>query len=237
MLLLQPLPLPRLQLLQPLKEFMMRKHVFITPMGGHGTTYIHRHIGPCAKRPDVLWGEDLNIREFPAEHKAKAWAKRTRGHILNPNKSIESNLCDMINSTEDWVLLSGWCSIRSKFLTENDIEAFCLVRHPLHAYVSYFGHQHPNHCRSLGGFNTAAAVRKWTGQWNSIVSDFLSSKGKLIRYEYFYKDLTYYKHIRDKLSNFDTTKRNYRELKRPLARMLKDLVADNFFQIYDEWKI
>jgi len=224
---------------------MKKRKIFVAAMGGHGTTYIQKHIGRCAKRPDVCWGEGLNIKKYPEVMKdmpvvvkANIWRRRTRGHELNPEYTIEENFVRMIDWTkEDWILFSGWCSMKSMFLTDNDIAAFCLVRHPLHAYVSYFGHQHPNHCRTLGGFNTAAAVRKWTGQWNSIISDFLASPGKIVRYEYFYKDLRYYKYIRDRLYRFDTTKRNYRELKKPLVKELKEQVSDNFFQIYKEWKI
>jgi hypothetical protein len=208
-------------------------------MGGHGTTYIHRHIGRCAKRPDVLWGEKLNIDRYPDEAKVISWRRRTGGHILSLSKTIEENLADMIETCSHWVLLSGWCSLRKPFLTRNKIRAYCIVRHPLHAYVSYFGHQHPNHCRALGGFNTIAAVEKWCRQWNAIVNDFMLSKNKIIRYEFFYRDLPYNAALKKDFRNFnfDTEKRNHGELLPKLEPQLKHLVNDNFYKIYDSWEI
>jgi len=218
---------------------MLKKKTIITPMGGHGTTYIHRHIGRCAKRPDTLWGEGLNIEMLPNLKKQKVWAIRTGGHVLSPMKTIEQNLVDMIESCSHWVLLSGWCSMRKMFLTRNKIRAYCIVRHPLHAYVSYFGHRHPNHCRALGGFNTIGAVEKWCSQWNPIVKDFLASGNKIIRYEFFYKDLPYNAAIKKDFRNFDfkTEKRNYGELDHRLENRLKKLVSDNFYKIYDSWRV
>lgn len=208
-------------------------------MGGHGTTYIHRHISRCAKRPDVLWGEHLDIGSYPDQSKSIPWRRRTGGHILSTKKTIEENLVDMIESSNIWVLLSGWCSLRNRFLTRNKIRAYCLVRHPLHAYVSYFGHQHPNHCRSFGGFNSDGAVEKWSRQWNAIINDFLSSGNKILRYEFFYKDLPYNAAIKKDFRNFDfdTEKRNHGELHPKLEFKLKMLVNDNFYKMYDSWDI
>jgi len=215
----------------------MAKRIIITPMGGHGTTYLIGRANFC-KRPDTIWGESPDITKKPHLDKVRAWRGRSGGHQLDVNKTIEQNLVDMITSSKYSVLLCGRCSINKKFLTDNSIHAICLVRHPANAYVSYLSHQHPEHAARFGGFNKIKAVHFWARHWNAIVDDFLSSDNPIVRYEYLEQDLPdidrYWKSV---ISRWRPNMNSHKEMDLRTEEALCEAVRKNFYLIYDKWEI
>lgn len=208
-------------------------------MGGHASTFICGRAN-FAVRPDVLWKTNIDLDSFPDPSKSKGWRRRTVDHVLDPEKTIEENLVEaikVINRKRKFkMFLSGWCSIKKKFLTLNKINAVCIVRHPLHAYISFFKNQHPNHSRPYGGFNTAGAVDYWFSMWEPIIEDIMSSGNPIVRYEYFLEDFPECK-FKDKLKKFDSSKRNYGHLSKGLEDRLHKYVENWYFQLYDKWNI
>jgi hypothetical protein len=160
--------------------------VIISPQGGHGTSFVMNHFEPPPlKRPDVVFGKEYDL-DGPVDADIKAWRQRSAGAPLfdTPGKS----LFHLIQASRRPVLLSGRCSIRQAFLTRYGIKAVAIVRHPLHAYVSFMSHQHPNHAEEFGGFNTIGAVRQWLRWWRPVVLDIIIANATIIRFEHAAKD-------------------------------------------------
>jgi hypothetical protein len=129
-------------------------------------------------------------------------------------------------------LLCGRCSESKAFLTDNKIKALCIVRHPLHSFVSYASHQHAEHFKRFGGFNTEAAVEFYAKTWNKIISDFVGSRHcSIVRFEYMPEEIPV-KEIREKLSGWIPNKRNWGEMDRVLELFLSSLVWENYELLY-----
>lgn len=64
------------------------------------------------------------------------------------------------------------------FFSQNNIsEVTYLVRHPLHAYVSFAKpERHKAQIDSLGGVESTRAIEYWAYRWNSHVNDYLQCK-------------------------------------------------------------
>jgi len=215
--------------------------IFMTPHGGHGTVFLSKKIN-LRVRPDVVFGIYPIIKLKPDPLCAKQWRGRS-GRKLDPDKTIEENLVDMItycNKNKIHVLLSGRCSINNKFLTDNNIEATCIIRHPLHAYISFMKNQHPEYAAPFGGFNTKDSVKWWAQIWMNITSDIMESVIK--------KDSIVYKFeempdsikdpwLKERLAGWDPSKRNNGILDPELENTLFQLVKFHFFYFYKKWDI
>ena len=209
------------------------KRLFVSACGGSGSTYFKNHVNIGIVRPDVCFGYKVNLDETPSVLAAPQWRFRAKRELV-PSETINWHLMNLINGSTRDIMLSGRCSVTDMFLTRNKLKAICLVRHPLHQYVSYTSHRHPNHVKRFGGFNTAEAVRWWATRWNRIVSDFLSSGSKIIRYEYFNDDAP--KDISSRI-RWRSHTRNHGELDKDLESLLYTIVKPLFYRLYDSWNI
>ena len=213
--------------------------IIMTPLGGHGTTYILKRNAGFLKRPDTAFGVRYRCTGLPSEESTRSlkvvhaqWRYRTNKR-LDVSKTIEQNLLDIIDADTN-VVLCGSCSSIYPFLTRNKLRALCIVRHPLHAYVSFLKNRHPNHARQFGGFNTEEAVSWWAGMWNSIVQDMLDSGSNIYQYEKLPSDIKRSLRI-DK--GWDGSYRNHRQLQGYMETKLKLATEDRFYQIYNEWSM
>ncbi|RLC88830.1 MAG: hypothetical protein DRJ03_00910 [Chloroflexi bacterium] len=213
--------------------------ILITPFGGHGTVFLSRRFGgKLSIRPDTVFGWEPNLFSLPDPQLSDQFKKRA-GIQLDLNKTINDNLMAMLEEHENrkWhTLLCGRCSHKQKFLTINGIESVGIVRHPLHAMVSFLSHQHPEHAVRFGGFNTRTAVDWYAYSWNNIVEDMLESKCTIFHYE-FMPDEIKEPDLKRRLANWDGSKRNHNELSYTLEQMLHYRVKENFDKLYDAWDI
>lgn len=225
--------------------------LIITPMGGCGSVFMGSILPMSVKRPDVVLCKGypkivdlrLDIDRYPeklTEQMIAHWSQRA-GADLDRRATIGENLMEVFLSRKAcrcnrWALLSGVCSTVHPFLTRNKLKAVCLVRHPLHSYVSFFKHRHPNHAVRFGGFDTIGAISYWAELWNKIVEDFLSSGNKISRYEFWPED-SGNQIIQSKfVGRWTHGKRNWGELPKNLEEALRKRVWANFLKIYgDNW--
>jgi hypothetical protein len=213
--------------------------IFVFAEGGTGSVFFSRQVN-VAVRPDTVFGFEADLKEFPAPVTAKAWKARS-GVDLDVQKTIEQNLVRMCDIREtvfkQHTMLCGRCSQTSKFLTDNQIEATCIVRHPLHAFVSFFSQRHPEHVAHLGGFNTESAVRWYASMWNAMLADFIESGNVIYRFEYM-PDEILEDWLKTALRHWNNTLRNYDKIEEThLEDLLEAIVEKNFYALYDDWKI
>ena len=210
--------------------------IFVFAEGGTGSVYFSRCVN-VGVRPDIAWGFKPPLKEKP---KIPSEAFRKRGGIpLDLDKTIEENLVAMLLTRENegvHTMLSGRCSQVGNFLTDNGIKAFCFVRHPLHSFVSFLDHQHPEHAKKFGGFNTLDAVRFYALLWNAMTDDFIKSGNVVYRFEYLPDEIELV-WLRRSLRNWDNTIRNYGVLDPALEDELKKLVEKNYKLLYERWDL
>jgi len=186
--------------------------VIITPFGGHATEMIRKRLRMYGKvhtcsRPDYIFSDSIEPYDLHARPNknqslfhcgvnnpgywstvAYQWGKRSDVK-LNPIVSIHNNLLRLINTTDRRVLLFGKCSLNEPFLTNNEIEALCMVRYPLHAYSSFLVRRHPQWGEKAGGTETMQCAEWYGEKWNAVVDDFVSSGNPIVHYETLIDDL------------------------------------------------
>lgn len=212
--------------------------IIMTPLGGHGTTFILKRNPGCLVRPDTAFGVDYDCTASPFKGSTRPyqtvlhqWKYRTHQEVDNSIR-IEENLLRIIEHDKN-VFLCGACSSRRPFLTRNKLRALCIVRHPLHAYISFTRNQHPNHVKRFGGFNTEEAVSWWATLWNNIIDDMLASGSNIYQYESL--PLSVLKTLKV-VGKWDGSHRND-GLRGYLVTKLKLMVEDRFYKIYNSWEI
>lgn len=212
--------------------------VIITPLGGHGSSFI----GSCLNsltRPDVVFAGDndwLDIYQFPStRQQIKEWKKRTKTE-LHTNWTIEENLIRLITDHKGWIVLGGQCCTTRPFLTKNNLlKAICLIRHPRDAYISFYGHQHPEKAESHGGYDTKAAISAWANLWNRIMQDFLQSGSQICRFEDWPQCTKNKRLIKTFKNKWKKNKKNY-NLSKENSQYLHSLVSsysDRFYKWND----
>jgi len=233
-------------------------NIINTTTGGSGSGHIVRSLKPHM-RPDVVFCPNgysgpkiTSLSDFPVKRHQELFYKRSKKFfMLDLNKTVEENMImylEKLRQTNKKVVLSGKISFVGNFFERNDFKPFIgLVRHPLHNMVSVLAHQHPAHVERLitkdeEGINTKAAAEYFAVRWNSIVSDDLKGGADIIRFEYAAKDI-----LKTNMSDGDPLKklflnwkssiRNYNILDKDIEKYLEELVAENYYKIYDKWDI
>lgn len=210
--------------------------IFVFAEGGTGSVYFSQCIN-VGVRPDTVWGFKPEIKAKP-KGPSVGFTGRS-GVPLDAKKTIEENLVDMLKWREDegkHTMLSGRCSQLSNFLTENKVPAICIVRHPLHAFVSFLGHRHPEHAQKFGGINTLQAVHFYAGIWNAMLDDFIKSKNRIYRFEYM-PDEILESWLQEKLKGWNNQLRHYNAIDKNLEEELELLTSNNYYSLYEDWEI
>ena len=220
----------------------------IAASGGHGSTYIQSTLR-AHKRPDVVFGDKmsepyLKLSDIPSKKHRIEFKKRTGGWNLDLNRTIEDNMVrylEDMNNKNIRVLVGGRISRLGPFFSVNPIEnVICFVRHPLHAMVSFLVHRHPEKTnRFEGGLNSESCVEYYASIWNATVCDHIEAGSIMIRYEFAPKDAINLKDnkIKQMFSGWHINKRNPSILQPEFESLLKELVKDNYTQLYNKWEI
>ncbi len=237
----------------------MKSKVWVTPFGGHGTTAIkgiwYRREWAIHTRPDWIFSygiDTYDINSYPVwdekfkhhhakgqllYHRGNEWKRRTLTEP-QPDKTISENMLEFIDGTQNDVLLFGKQSLSEPWLTRHGIKnTILMVRHPLDAYDSLFGRQHPKWGKLRGGVQSILAAEFWCKQWNKVVEDFLSTGNPIYRYEHFASDLR--RGGEKELANLLASawySRPRREFTTPeTEEYIKQLTWHNFKAIYKNW--
>ncbi|MCK5316660.1 MAG: hypothetical protein KAJ55_02035, partial [Anaerolineales bacterium] len=109
------------------------------------------------------------------------WYKRTR-QKLNYAVSIRSNLRSAFHRQPDDVkiVLFGKCSLTEPFLTNEELNAMCIVRHPLYAFDSFFGSRHPQWVWHKDGIEAPEFIEWYFKQWWKVVDDYATSGNPIV---------------------------------------------------------
>lgn len=207
-------------------------------------TYFVKKGQPFTKKKNnyhQLLGSD-GIDSFPELNAIKGFASRT-DFQMNSSKTISANLKDYIDSLKaDPIKTAIFNSMpKFNFFVKNGISNLvCLVRHPLHAYLSFTKkNRHFNLIEKTGGVNSKKSIDYYVDAWNSIVSQHLGlvNKGSIcLRYEFFNDDLSSTSLPKKIFDGWDGSYRN-KGLTSENEKYLRSQVEENYFRIYSEWDI
>lgn len=214
--------------------------LFMTPFGGHGTTFLFRRfagagISVCV-RPDTVFGDECMLDGRPDSSMSSEWKKRT-GRDLLMDQTINRNLMNLIEEEKKFVMLCGRCSARDKFLSRNNLRVWGLVRHPVLAYCSYLGRRHPEHAKRFGGIDTLEAAEWYSGLWSNIVEDLFESSSYLTRFESLLEDLNslQWKKTLRMLSGWKAHLRDIEPISDEVINVFRERLEDKVNAIYGRW--
>lgn len=188
---------------------------------------------------DINGYDSVDINWEPFNRRTKNRFKQ----FIDTKKSVKENLinfCHWIPETEYRVLFAH-AGIMNFFSENNIHNVTYLVRHPLHAYASFAKpERHKAQIDSLGGVESNRAIEYWADRWNRHVRDYLQCQDKalnpiLIRFEFAKQDSQVSAYHQQIFNNFIPSKRNFKALSNRGENLLKSLVSNTYFKIYDQW--
>lgn len=190
----------------------MGPKIIIAPLGGHGTVALIKAFQRLKQfvvyRPDYPFTKELEPYDLDSKPKRgfnflhegirvsremnldQEWNLRTRGR-LNYNATIRSNLHAAFHKAPGKIVLFGKCSLTEPFLTKDELDALCFVRHPLLAFDSFFGRRHPQWVWHKDGLEAPEFIEWYCNMWKKIVDDFASSGNPILRYETLVRDMKF----------------------------------------------
>ena len=118
-----------------------------------------------------------------------------------------------------------------------------LVRHPLHAYVSWGKPiRHGDAVEYLGGRDSDRALQFYGRRWNNFTDEVLRMSergilGGLVRYEHARRDTAEDEHLEWVFAEFDSSRRNYGILSPRSETLLRRITAANYFKLYNSWEV
>ena len=225
------------------------KYVF-SAIGGSGSTHLVKTLSEkyvIGHKPDTVFRpllEDLRIDTLNSEQ--GSLAERAPGFSLIQDETIDAFLIRYIayiRSSEKRTAVFNTCAELGLFSRHEISDVIFLVRHPLHAYVSWAKpERHGNIIDYLGGINSRTAVHFYAKRWNAVIKELLTLKeknilGGVIRYEFASTDSQNILEISWAFEDFDGTKRNHGMLAEEGSRYLRQETFDLFSKVYPDWDI
>lgn len=237
------------------------KYIFIA-VGGSGSSYLVKcldRIYNIDSKPDtyfVIQGQpftkkrknfhqmvgDKGLESFPEKQSMLGFLGRT-DFQMDENKTIACNMKNYIDAIKEDVKRTAIFNSMPKFnffVEYNICDLVCLVRHPMHAYLSFTKKdRHFNLVKNTGGVNSKKSIDYYTGAWNNNVSQHLGliDRGSVcLRYEFFKEDLLKTSLPKEIFKGWNSSNRNS-GLTLDSEKYLRSKVEDNYFKIYDRWEL
>jgi hypothetical protein len=182
-------------------------------------------------------------KKKPLERNYRKFNKRAQ-YQINYKLTLEQNLLRYIKYLENDLHKAAIFSAayRYHFFSKHSIKnVVFLVRHPIHAYLSYAKpNRHLHVIEAMGGLYSEKSLKWFGGIWRDLVAEYirlreLNFKPVLIRFEYAIEDSERYG-LTSIFKAFKIKKRNYADNKKAEKRMRK-IVGRLYDAIYDKWAI
>jgi len=117
------------------------------------------------------------------------------------------------------------------------------ARHPLHSYLSFAKpERHKGKVDFYGGVASIEAMKYYCKRWNALVEEYcrlieLGICTWILRYEFIDNDINQLNDLKWVYDSFDSSKRNNGVLDQASEYILKTMVSDAYYKIYDKWNI
>lgn len=233
--------------------------------GGSGSTWLKRRLERRYTghyRPETYWlpwyfpqqqksatkfDQQLDHRGYAARPSAASIAgfHRRTGYQCDERLTIEQNLlayCHWMKGRPRKVTMFSRAPMFGFFSRNRDVirDLICIVRHPVHQYISLTKpKRHFEFVANTGGVNAAASISFWIREWSLFAQDALESGGRIVRYEYAQSNArTLDAAPREIFNKWDSSRRNPGQLLPEFDEQLRAGVWEQYRAIYgSEWVI
>ncbi len=220
------------------------KYIF-SSMGGSGSTYLINTLSKrysVGNKPDTVFFTSVNGIDVDQG----TFEERANGFPINPTETLEEvfpRYIAYLQKSNNRTVVFNVAAERGLFSKYEIPNVVFLIRHPMHAYVSWGKpERHKKYVDSFGGLNSPGAVNFYGNRWKTFMEECLRLKkmgilGGLIHFEYAHKDIKKLRHLEWVFKDFDSNKRNFGLLDPRYEKMLESIVQKAYFQIYDSWDL
>ena len=227
--------------------------LLIATMGGSGSTAVQDILRPhflILDKPDTVFRNILPELKV-TNRSQEPWETRAAGiSHFNPDDPLSTaiNLLEACKRhSESVVLISNtfaelgiWSRARTSGVT-------FLLRHPLHAYLSWCkSERHGDIAEQFGGKENAAFARRFAIRWSKIATEYFRLREigcgpSLLRFEFLPSDsievirtVPLFQAVatswRSELRNFGSAFDN-------LSDLFREVTGQNFFRLYERWDV
>jgi hypothetical protein len=209
-------------------------------IGGSASTYL---IHSLKRRYDVGAKPDTTFKDLPAADHARQFERLSGGYRIPSGATLADILpgyLAYLAAGEHRTAVFNTCAELGLFSRLEVSHVVFLVRHPLHAYVSWGKpERHGRALDALGGLRSERAVRRYADRWCATIDEMrrlreMGLLGGLIRFERAAADaaplgLSWI------FDRFDPSRRNAGVLGGPAEDRLRALVGPRFSEVYESW--
>ena len=211
--------------------------------GGSGSTHIIRTMRKQHKviaRPDrclelngkggvvSTYSWDMNI----TQNMADLFNERSDVKVSLPCTVMEMFKTLIENTSKNIVFGGNICQLGEGGNWATWCDPVFFIRHPLHNYISWFGHQHKE-MQINGDICSVESMTRFAKYWNNVVS--YARNGRIVRYEYAKKDATGANVPAWIFKGLKSKKRNNGVLPKDKEDVLKSLCQ--YKDVYDRWDV
>lgn len=221
--------------------------IFCMSGGGSGSTFLIkrlRRLAPCIARPDVCFekGGKRGVRTDIAFHRGGIPSDVRELFEERVNYRVRAHtIAEMFDQLFEWhygfVVLSGNYVQVGHSIRDHEGRFVFVVRHPLHAMVSWYKHRHPEmlHGHKL---NSVKVVEQYAEYWNRVAM-WANEVGRVIRYEYAAEDanMICQPQVRAIFDKWTQAKRNYGTLSHDSEARLEELTHGQYTKLYQRWEV
>jgi len=219
-------------------------------MGGSASTYIINTLArvyDVGNKPDTVFRpliDELRIGDINKNQ--GSFYKRSNGYAINDSMRLQDILPKYISylrESDKRTAVFNTCAELGLFSSLDIENVVFIVRHPLHAYVSWAKpERHGDIINFLGGINSKKAIIFWSNRWIKFTDEILKLQhkgilGGVIRFEYAQADVNNFNELSWIFESFDTTRRNNNVLEKKYEELLKKNVWGNYINLYPDWHV
>jgi hypothetical protein len=186
----------------------------------------------------VLTEQGYNDR--PTRAAAVLFAQRSDGYRFDTGVSIFQNMDDYFgfigaHTGHTWLCRAPCFGLLKKHPQHH---AVCLLRHPLHQYLSFTQHyRHADWTHQFGGRFSASAVTYFAQSWNLFTADCLDGNSTIIRYEYAQADADHDEFLAWLVEPLFSSKRYDNLMPAAIEQLLCELTEPVWRRLYSEWTL
>lgn len=185
----------------------------------------------------------LSARGFedrPTPEAAALFAERAAGYRVDTGASIFDNMAAYLDHVEQHEAHTWLCRAPMFGLLERlpRQRAVCLLRHPLHQYLSFTQHyRHADWTQPFGGRFSPDAIRYFARSWNMFTTDCLESGSTIVRYEFAQAEAAGDEFLAWLFEPLLSTKRYDGLMPVEVERLLCELTEAVWRRMYREWEL
>ena len=180
------------------------------------------------------------LEDRPTPEAAALFAERADGYRLDTRVSIFDNMAAYLDHVTQHAAHTWLCRAPMFGLLERCPEhrAVCLLRHPLHQYLSFTQHyRHADWTQPFGGRFSPDAVRYFARAWNAFTTDCLNSESTIIRYEFAQADAAGDEFLAWLFEPLFSAKRYDGLMPTAVEQLLCELTEPVWRRMYREWEL